>query len=180
MSTQVDIPGYVTGTWVIDAARSDVSLQIRQAGFSTVRGRFDEVEGTIVTAADPRDSSVTAVISSTSVNTANKRRDEHLRTKDFLNVESHPTITFASTGVRTDGGGVHVDGDLTICGVTRPVTLEVEVEEFGVGRGGRPLVRLSARTEINRADHGVSCGPASAFISKKVAIALKIEATKQG
>lgn len=179
MSTQVDIPGYVTGTWVIDAARSDVSLQIRQAGFATVRGRFDEVEGTIVTAADPRDSSVTAVIRTASVNTVNKRRDEHLRTKDYLNVEPYPTMTFDSTRVRTDGAGVHVDGDLTIRGVTKPVTLEVEVEEFGVGRDGTPLVRLSARTEINRGDHGVTCGPASAFISKKVAITLRIEATKQ-
>ncbi|GFJ76386.1 YceI family protein [Phytohabitans houttuyneae] len=103
MSMQVDIPGYVAGSWVIDAASSDVTFQIQQMGFSTVSGSFDDFEGTIVTADNPRDSSVTAVIRTASVNTRNKRRDKHLQTKGYLNTKQHPTITFASTGVREDG-----------------------------------------------------------------------------
>ena len=179
MSTQVDIPGYVAGTWVIDAARSDVSFQVRLSGFATVRGRFGGVEGTIVTTEDPRSSSVSAVIRTASVNTKIPRRDEHLRSKDFLNAEQHPTITFASTGVRTDGDGVLLDGDLTVRGVTTPVTLTVAVDGFGVGHDGRPLARFSAATEISRSDYGVTGGPVSPFIGKKVRITLKIEADKQ-
>ena len=179
MSTQVDIPGYVTGTWAIDAARSGVSFQSRLAGLSTVRGGFDEVEGTLVTAADPRDSSVTATVRAESVNTRNTRRDEHLRTADFLDAGPHPTLTFVSTGVRADAGAVRVDGELTLRGNTRPVTLDVEVEEFGADADGTPLVRLVARTAIARADFGVTCGAAGPFIGKKVAITLRITATKR-
>jgi polyisoprenoid-binding protein YceI len=179
MSTQVDIPGYVVGTWAIDTARSDVSFQIRQLGLSTVRGGFGAVEGTIVTAADPRRSSVSAVIRTASVTTDHRRRDKHLRTRDFLDVEQHATITFASTGLRTDGDAVLLDGDLTIRGITRPVTLTVTVEGFGAGRDGLPVARFSARTEVNRDDYGVIRGVASAVIDKKVTVTLAVEAVKQ-
>jgi polyisoprenoid-binding protein YceI len=175
MATQVDIPGYVAGTWVIDAARSAVSFRIRQAGISTVRGSFGAVEGTIVTAADPRDSTVRAVIRTASIDTKNTRRDEHLRTKDYLDAEPYPTITFVSTGVRTSADGVLVDGELTIKDRTRPVTLAVTVDGFAAGQ-----VRLSATTDIDRAGFGVTCGPAGPFLGKKVAITLRIEAGRQG
>ena len=133
MSMQVDIPGYVTGTWVIDTARSHVSFRAIQAGIFTVRGSFDDFEGTIVTAENPWDSSVSVVIRTASVNTKNNRRDKHLHTNDFLNPEQYPTITFTSTGLRADGDSVLVDGDLTIRGVTKQVTLKTEVDGFSVG-----------------------------------------------
>jgi polyisoprenoid-binding protein YceI len=175
MSTQVDIPGYVAGTWVIDAARSDVSFRVRQAGISTVRGCFDEIEGTIVTAADPRDSSVTAVIRAASINTRNPRRDKHLRTDDFLASEQHPALTFTSTAVRADGGTLVVEGDLTVRGVTKPVTLPLEVTDFGAGR-----VRFTTSTGLNRTEYGVTGGASGAVIGKDITIDLAIEADQQG
>ncbi len=179
MSTQVDIPGYTVGTWAIDAARSAVSFRIRQGGLATVRGTFDDVGGTIVTAPDPSHSSVRAVIGTASVNTRNKRRDEHLRTKDFLDVERHPSITFTSTGVRAAGDDILLDGDLTVQGVTKRVTLSLHLDGFSAGPDGAALARFSGRTELNRKDYGVTCGPASPFISKKLKIRLEIEAAKQ-
>jgi polyisoprenoid-binding protein YceI len=179
MGTQIDIPDYAAGTWVIDTARSDVSFQIRQMGVSTIRGRFDGLEGTIVTTENPQDSSVSAVIRTASVNTKNNRRDKHLRTGDYLSVEQYPTITFTSTGLRADGDNVLVDGDLTIRAVTKQVTLNVEVNGVGVGDDGKPLTRFSASTEISRDEYGVISGLASAVISKKIEIILKIEANKQ-
>jgi polyisoprenoid-binding protein YceI len=179
VSTQVDIPGYVAGTWVIDAARSDVSFRAIQAGISTVRGGFDRVEGRIVTAENPRDSSVSAVIRTASVNTKNNRRDKHLHTNDFLNVEQYPTITFTSTGLRTDGDDVLLDGDLTIRAVTKRVTLKTEVDGFSVGPDGKPLARFSAHTEINGGDYGVIRGLYAAVVNKKIKVDLRIEADKQ-
>jgi polyisoprenoid-binding protein YceI len=179
MSTQAGITGYVAGTWAIDPARSDVSFQARQFGFSTVRGSFDDFEGTIVTAADPRDSSVNAVIRTASVSTRNDRRDKHLHTDDFLNVEQFPTITFTSTGLRADGDDVVVDGDLTVRAATKQVTLNTAVNGFGVGHDGRPVARFSAYTEIDRTEYGVTGGLARAVISTKIKIILKIEASKQ-
>lgn len=179
MSTQVDIPGYVAGTWAIDPARSTVSFEVRQMGISTVRGRFDEVEGTILTTEHPWHSSVSAVIRAASINTGNRRRDRHLQTAGFLAAEQHPTIAFASTGLRPDGDAVLIDGDLTIRGVTKRVTLSTDVGGFDAGDDGRPRVRLSARSALDRDGYGVVRGPAAAVISKKVTVLLAIEATRQ-
>jgi polyisoprenoid-binding protein YceI len=179
MSTQVDIPGYVAGTWVIDTARSDVSFEIRQVGVSTVHGRFEDFEGTIVTTENPQDSSVNAVIRAASVNTKDKRRDKHIQTGGYLNVQQHPTITFTSTGLRADGDKVFMDGDLTVRDITKPVTLTVDVDGFSVGQDGKPRARFSAHTEINRNDYGVVRGVAAAVIHKKVKIFIKVEANKQ-
>jgi polyisoprenoid-binding protein YceI len=179
MTAQVDIPGYVTGSWVIDATRSTVSFSVKQAGFSTVRGSFGAVSGSITTTPDPWRSSVRAVVEVASIDTKIGRRDEHLRTKDFLDAEAYPTITFASTGVRADGDALLVDGELTVHGVTRPVTLTTDLEGFGVGPDGSAVVRFAGRTRIDRTEFGVTCGPAGPFVSKKVTITLAVEATRQ-
>jgi polyisoprenoid-binding protein YceI len=176
MSTQVNVPGYVAGTWVIDPVHSGVSFQARLLGIAKVRGRFDEFEGTIVTAENLLDSSVNAVVKTASVNTKNTRRDEHLRQDDFLNVEQYPTMTFTSTGVRVDGDNFLVDGALTIRAVTKQVTLNLEVNGFG---DGKPLAEFSAYTEISRNEFGVSGGSVGPMIGKKVKITLKIVASKQ-
>src|SRR4029077_9898082 len=99
----VEIPGYVAGTWTIDAVHSEVSFVIRHMMVSKVRGRFDKFEGTVTTAPDPLQSSVTATVELSSVNTGEPNRDNHIRSADFFEVESHPHLTFRSTGVRPDG-----------------------------------------------------------------------------
>lgn len=179
MSTQVNVPGYVTGTWVIDPARSEVSFQVRQFGFAKARGNFEDFEGTIVTTENPLDSSVTAVIRTASVNTRSKRRDDHLRTDDFLAAETYPTMTFTSTGVRIEEGTFLVDGDLTVRAVTKQVTLHLTVDGVDTGSAGRPTARLSAHTEISRNEFGVTGGGAGAVIGDKVTVTLQIVADKQ-
>ena len=179
--TAVEIPGYVAGTWTIDPVHSEVSFVVRHMMVSKVRGRFDKFEGTIVTAPDPLQSSVTATVELSSVNTGEPNRDNHIRSADFFEVESHPHLTFRSTGVRPDGDDFLLDGDLTIRGTTKPVTLKLEVNGFGPDAFGGTRAGFSASGEINRHDFGVSYngpipgGGGGVIVSEKVAITIEIE-----
>jgi polyisoprenoid-binding protein YceI len=172
-----EIPGYLAGTWVIDGTHSDVTFTVRHLGVSKVRGRFDQVETTIVTAETLLDSSVNATIQATSIDTNNEQRDDHVRSADFLDVEKYPTITFASSGVRFGDGDYLIDGELTLHGVTKPVTLTAELGGFGDGQvPDSKVLGISASTEINRTDFGVGPGIPSAMLSDKIKIELDIEA----
>lgn len=177
MITKVDIPGYAAGTWAIDATRSDVSFQARLMGFVKVNGTFDDFEGTIVTAENPLESSVRAALRTATVHTRNKRRDDHLRSNDFLSVLEFPTMTFTSTGVRVDGDTFLMDGDLTVRGVTRQVTLTVRPNGFG--SDDEPPASFTAATEISRKDFGVTGGISGTVIGDKVKITLEIKADRQ-
>ncbi|SHM33275.1 YceI family protein [Actinacidiphila paucisporea] len=171
------IDGYVAGKWTIDTVHSDVSFYVRHLGVSKVRGQFAAFEGSIVTGEDPLDSSVTAVIKTASVNTSNETRDVHVRSADFLDVENFPEMTFTSTGVRPQTAELfEVDGELTLHGVTKPVTLQLELNGFGKGFDGNAVAGFSAATEISRGDFGVTGGAAGAAVSDKIKIALEIEA----
>src|SRR3984885_14008626 len=154
--TAVEIPGYVAGTWTIDPVHSEVSFVVRHMMVSKVRGRFDKFEGSITTAADPLQSSVNATVDLSSVNTGEPNRDNHIRSADFFEVESHPTMTFHSTGVRPDGGAFLLDGDLTIRGTTKPVTLKLEINGFGPDAYGGTRAGLLAAPRAHRSDFGVS------------------------
>src|SRR5687768_11698665 len=147
-STATTIPGYLAGTWDIDASHSDVSFSVRHMMVSKVRGRFGAFSGEIVTGETLADSTVTATIDATSIDTNNEQRDGHIRSADFFDVEAHPQWTFRSTGVRTDGGDIVVDGELTLKGVTRPVSLELEVNGFGKDAWGGTRAGFSASTTI--------------------------------
>jgi polyisoprenoid-binding protein YceI len=180
--TAVTLPGYVTGTWTIDPVHSEVSFVVRHMMVSKVRGRFDKFEGTITTAPDPLQSSVAATVDLSSVNTGNDTRDNHIRSEDFFHTEKHPTMTFRSTGVRADGDDFLLDGDLTLRGVTRPVTFKLEVNGFGPDPYGGTRAGFSATTEINRNEWNVSYnGPipgagTGMVLSDKATINLEIEA----
>jgi polyisoprenoid-binding protein YceI len=184
-TTAVEIPGYVAGTWAIDPVHSEVSFVVRHMMVSKVRGRFDTFEGTIVTAEDPLKSSVTASVDLNSVSTGAQQRDDHIRSADFFEVEKHPAMTFASTGVRADGDGLLLDGDLTLKGVTKPVTFSLEVNGFGPDSYGGTRAGFSATTEINRHDWGVSFNgpipgvPGGVAVSDKVTVTLEIEGVLQ-
>ena len=156
------IPGYTAGTWTIDPTHSEIGFVVRHFGLNKVRGRFNQFEGTIVTAPDASDSHVEAKISSASIDTGNEQRDDHLRSDDFLHAAACPLITFTSTAVApaTDGGTHVIRGDLTLNGLTRKVELLTDVEGFGPdpmtpgGAGAR--CGFSARTEISRRDFGIT------------------------
>ena len=178
----VEIPGYVTGTWTIDPVHSEVSFVVRHMMVSKVRGRFDKFEGTIETASDPLQSTVTATVDLSSVNTGNETRDNHIRSEDFFHIEKHPTMTFRSTGIRPEGENFLLDGELSLRGVTRPVTFFLEVNGFGPDPYGGTRTGFSATTEINRNEWNVSYnGPipgasSGMVLSDRVTINLEIEA----
>ncbi|AHH95814.1 YceI family protein [Kutzneria viridogrisea] len=180
MTTATQIPGYVAGTWTIDPVHSDVTFIVRHLGVSKVRGRFNSVSGQIVTGQDPKDSSVNAVIEAGSIDTKNEQRDGHVRSADFLDVETHKALTFTSTAVHVDGESVTIEGDLTLHGVTQSVTLTGELGGFGDGMTeGAKVLGVSASTEISRSAFGVGAGIPSAVVSDKIKIELDIEAGLQ-
>jgi polyisoprenoid-binding protein YceI len=178
----VELPGYVAGNWTIDPVHSEVSFTVRHMMVSKVRGRFDKFEGSITTAPDPLQSSVTATVDLASVNTGNDTRDNHIRSEDFFHTEKHPTMTFRSTAITPDGDSFLLDGELTLRGVSRPVTFRLEANGFGPDPYGGTRSGFSATAEINRNDWNVSYnGPipgagTGMVLSDRVTINLEIEA----
>jgi polyisoprenoid-binding protein YceI len=180
MTAALLIPSYTAGTWDIDPVHSEVSFSVRHMMVSKVRGRFGSFTGQIVTGEDVTGSSVSATIDATSIDTNNEQRDNHIRSADFFDVANHPTWTFTSTGVRVDDGDLFLDGELTIKGVTRPVTLTLQAEGFGPDAFGGTRAGFSAATTINRNDFGVDIAMpldgGGVVVGEKVTITLEIEA----
>jgi polyisoprenoid-binding protein YceI len=172
------------GTYDIDPSHTELGFAVRHMAVSKVRGRLSKFSGTLVLAEDPADSKATVSIDATSVDTRDENRDAHLRTNDFFDVENHPTWTFSSTSIKPDGPSeFKVDGDLTIRGVTKPVTLDVSLEGVVKDPYGNHRVGFSASTSINREDFGVAFGAVmeagGLVVAKKVDIQIELEAVLQ-
>jgi polyisoprenoid-binding protein YceI len=179
MTIALEIPGYVAGTWDLDPVHTHIGFVARHLMVSKVRGRFTKFEAQIVTAENPMDSSATATIDLSSVDTGNETRDNDLRSENFFDVARYPTMTFRSTGIRRDGDDLIVDGELTLKDTTRPVSLAVEVNGFGPDPFGGTRAGFSATAEINRTDFGVSFNapvPGGVMISEKIRIEIEAEA----
>jgi polyisoprenoid-binding protein YceI len=174
------IPGYRTGTWQIDSTHSDVSFSVRHMMVSKVRGSFTEFEGTIVTAKEPTDSTVTASIALNSIDTRNEQRDNHIRSADFFDVAQHPTMTYRSTSLSGNGENWTLDGELSLHGVTRHVPLSLELNGFTADPFGGQRVGFSASAEINRRDFGVDISMpmdgGGVVVGDKITVTLEIEA----
>ena len=149
-TTTIEVPGYKAGTWVLDPSHSEVTFSVRHMMISKVRGTFGVKSATITAPENPLAASLTATVDVASINTGDEGRDTHLRSGDFFDVETYPTIDFVSTGVRYDGGDFLVDGDLTVRGVTKPVTFEVEFGGFGTDPWGNYKAGATAKTVIDR------------------------------
>lgn len=172
-------------TWSIDPVHSQVDFGVRHMMISTVRGTFGELEGTIYLDEDDlTNSSVEVSIDAASIDTRNEDRDNHLRSGDFLNVEEHPTLRFESRSVEPAGDGFVVQGDLTIRGVTREVTLEAEELGRGTDPWGNPRVGFRADTRINRKDFGLTWNQAletgGVLVGDEVKISLEVQAIPAG
>ena len=124
------IPGYVAATWDIDPGRTRIGFTARHLGVLKVRGHFDTFTARIVTAEDPLQSSATATVELNSVNTGDETRDNDLRSGNFLDIRDYPTMTYRSTGIRRHGEDFIVDGQLTVRGVTQPVSLKFDFAGF--------------------------------------------------
>lgn len=170
------------GTWAIDPAHSSVGFSVRHLMVSKVRGVFENFSGTIVVAPDGSPS-VTAVIDVASVNTGNAQRDGHVKSADFFDAEHYPTATFASTAVRAKGDAYILDGNLTIKGVTRPVSLDLEFNGVSPGQGYGEVSGYEASIVLNRKDFGIDLDlpmeTGGAVAGDKVTVTLGIEAVKQ-
>src|SRR5580698_672249 len=181
-TTATTIPGYVAGKWSIDPVHSEVGFSVHHMMVSKVRGRFTEFSGDIVTGDRPEDSSVTAEISLSSINTGQEQRDAHIRSADFFEVETYPTMTYRSTGVRVEDGEYIVDGELTLKGVTKNVSLNLELNGFGPDPYGGTRAGFTATGELSRSEFNVAFNAPMAnggvVVSDKVTLHLEIEAVK--
>lgn len=171
------------GTWQIDPSHTSVEFVARHLMVSKVRGRFTDVNGTVTIAENPLESHVEVEIGTASISTGDEKRDGHLKSADFFDVEQFPTISFRSTAVRPAAkGDFELDGDLTINGVTRPVTLDLEYAGEVSDPWGGTRIGFSASTEVNRKDWGLQWNVALEtggwLVSDKATINLEIEAVK--
>jgi polyisoprenoid-binding protein YceI len=151
-----EIPGYITGTWTIDPGHSDVAFTVRHMMVSKVRGHFTRIQGELILASDPLASTVTATVDLSSIDTNNPQRDDDLRSANFLEIQTHPTMTYRSTGIRHGEDGFDVDGELSLHGVTRQVPLALVVNGFTRDPYGGTRAGFSATAEIDRKDFGIT------------------------
>jgi polyisoprenoid-binding protein YceI len=171
------------GTYTLDGAHTRVGFIVKHLMVSKVRGNFGEFEGTITVAENPLESSVSATISIGSITTGQEARDNHLRSGDFFETEKHPNMTFTSTAVTSHKGETFtVVGDLTIKGVTRQVELSVDLEGIALSPYGQQVIGITATTEINREDFGLSYNQAleagGVMIGKQIKIEIEGEAVR--
>jgi polyisoprenoid-binding protein YceI len=177
-------PAAAPNTWTIDSAHTSSAFAVKHMMVSTVRGAFGKTEGTITW--DGKD--VTSVkadvtIDATTITTNNEKRDTHLKSPDFFDVAKFPTITFKSKKSEAAGAGkFKVVGDLTMRGVTKEVTLDVEGPSQPLIAQGRARVGATATTKVNRQDYGVSWSRSldggGVVVSDEVVITIEMELVK--
>ena len=145
------------GTWIIEPTHSTIEAVARHLKITKVRGRFSSYEGKVtVPEDDALQASVDVTIDAASIDTGSDDRDEHLRSGDFLDVENHPTLSFRSTGASEVQGGYAITGDLTMAGVTKPVTLDVAYGGLTEDPWGNTRALFSAETTIDRGEWGLT------------------------
>lgn len=173
-----------TGTWVVDTAHSKVGFSVKHMGISTVRGEFTEFEGSLEIGENPGDAKVRGTVKTASVNTSEAQRDDHLRSADFFEVETHPDLSFESTSIEAvDEDTFRITGNLTLRGVTNELVLTAEVNGIEAGMDGGERVGLEVTGQISRGDYGMkfnqALGSGNMLVSDKVKLVLDIAATKE-
>ncbi|MEV8475164.1 YceI family protein [Streptomyces sp. NPDC051173] len=177
----VELPS--AGTWKVDPGHAEVGFLGRHFMLTKVRGRFTGVEASVEIGERPEESRVTAVIDMASVDSGDRTRDDHLRSGDFFDVEKHPKATFASTSVTWQGGKGTMAGDLTIKGVTRSVTLDVDYLGYARDPWNNDRAIFSAHGKVNREDWGLTWNMAleagGILVSKEIELTLEIETIRE-
>ncbi len=170
-----------TSTWVPDKAHSGVDFSILHMSLAKVRGHFGNISGTIVwDGADITKSTVNMTIDVTTVSTGVTQRDNDLKSAKFFDVAQFPTATFVSTSVSKSGSGLTVVGNLTLHGVTKPVTLQVEGPTGPVnGMDKKPHSGFAATTTLKRTDFGIASGYPATVVGDDVSLTIDLDVVKQ-
>lgn len=172
--------------WAIDPAHTSVTFGVRHMMVSTVRGEFQTVSGTVTyDPTRPEATKVEATIQAASINTRNEQRDTHLKSADFFDVEKFPTLEFRSKSLARAKGGLELVGELTIHGVTRTVTLEVEgPTPEHKNPWGQTVIGASAKTTIKRSEFGMTWNnvleAGGLLVGDEIHIQLDVELRKEG
>jgi polyisoprenoid-binding protein YceI len=173
-----------TGTWTADPAHSTIGFSVRHLGIATVRGSFGEFEGTLEIGDDLSSAKVSGSAKTASINTAEPQRDTHLRSADFFDAENHPELTFESTAVSAiDDDTFEIVGDLTMHGVTHPITLNAELQGAETDPYGNDRVGLEITGQLSRSDwemkFNAALGSGNLMVSDTVKLAIDVSAIKQ-
>ena len=174
----------LTGTYALDASHTRIGFVARHAMVTKVRGAFNEFEGTaVLDGDDPSRSTASVTIQAKSIDTRNAQRDEHLRSNDFFAMDEFPTLEFVSTAVRRTGDTeFEVDGDLTIKGTTRPVTIPFTYEGSAKDPFGNTRVGFEGSVVVNRKDWGIEWNAGletgGVLVGEKVTLEFEVSAVK--
>ena len=183
MTAPTVLPGLVAGRYAFDTTHSEVSFTVRHLMVSKVRGVFSTFDGEIVVAENPLDSTVTANVDMSSIDTRQADRDNHLRSSDFFSIEQHPQMTFRTTSLRSAGDDFVLAGELTIKGTTKPVEFALEYNGAGADPWGGTRAGFTAKTDISRKEFGVDLEMpiegGGVVVGDKISILLEIEAVLQ-
>jgi polyisoprenoid-binding protein YceI len=172
------------GTWSVDPAHSSVGFSVKHLGIATVRGKFDEFEGTLEIGESDESARAYGTVKAVSVNTNDAGRDEHLRSADFFGVEQNPELRFESTAIeRIDDDTFTIAGELTMNGITNPVKLIAEIQGTETDPWGNERVGLEVIGQLNRGDWDMTfnqaLGSGNLLVGEKVKLELDISAVKQ-
>src|SRR5690625_1695903 len=168
------------GTYALDPSHTTIGFIAKHMMVSKVRGHFTDVDATLEIGEDPTASTVTVDVGLGSVTTGSDDRDNHLRSADFFNTENAGKMTFRSTGIEhVDNGEFRLTGDLTINGITRPLTLDTEFEGVGVTPWGTQVLGFTAKAEIDREEWGLTWNApletGGVLVSKKITLQIDAE-----
>ena len=172
------------GTWSVDPVHSTVGFSVKHLGIATVRGQFDDFEGTLEIGEGDETARAYGTVQGVSINTGDAGRDEHLRSADFFGVEQNPELGFESTQInQVDDDTFEIVGDLSMNGVTKPITLTAEVQGTETDPWGNERVALEVTGQLNRGDWNMTfnqaLGSGNLLVGEKVKLALDISAVKQ-
>jgi polyisoprenoid-binding protein YceI len=174
----------LAGTWTVDPTHSNVEFSVKHLGIATVKGAFREFEGTLVVGEDLASATAAGTVKVASVDTNEPQRDDHLRSPDFFDAANHPELTFTSTAIRpVDEDTFEIDAQLTMHGVTNPITLTAEVQGYEQDPWGNRRVGLEITGQLKRGDYGMTfnqaLGSGNLLVGDRVAMLLDISAVLQ-
>ena len=184
MNSVATVTPVIAGTWAVDPSHTTVGFAVKHLGIATVRGKFEQFEGTLEIGEDLSSARAHGTVRADSINTNDAQRDEHLRSADFFGVDANPELRFESTAIRPlDDDVLEIEGDLTMNGVTNPITLKAEILGTEIDPWDNQRVGLEVIGQLNRRDWGMTfnqaLGSGNVLVSDRVKLSLDISAVKQ-